>query len=273
MKANGEGAVATAPAKNDTVGALIQRLTPQLEKALPKHVTADRMARVALTAIRQNPKLQAADPMSLIASVMVAAQLGLEPNTPLGQCYLIPYNDKRSGRVQAQFQLGYKGILDLSHRSGQYRRIAAYGVDAADEFDFAYGLEPFLTHVPARKPSGEVIYYYAAYELDNGGKDFRVWSKEKVEEHARKYSQAFRSGKTDSPWSTAFDSMAKKTVLVDLLRYAPKSIEVQQGMGLADATALDGASLRVREDDPDMNITAEWEEVKEADPEPEQASA
>jgi len=99
---NADGSNAKAPARSDSVGALIQRLEPQLEKALPKHVTADRMARVALTAIRQNPKLQQADPMSLIASVMVAAQLGLEPNTPLGHCYIIPY------KTQAQFQIGYK---------------------------------------------------------------------------------------------------------------------------------------------------------------------
>lgn len=257
MKADGTDAKALA--KTDSVGALIQRLTPQLEKALPKHVTADRMARVALTAIRQNPKLQAADPLSLIAAVMVAAQLGLEPNTPLGQCYIIPYKD------QATFQLGYKGILDLAHRSGQYKRISAYSVDEADDFDYAYGLTPFLRHTPARKPSGKVIYYYAVYELSNGGQDFRVWSREQVEAHAQKYSQAYRAKKTDSPWYTAFDSMAKKTVLIDLLRYAPKSIEVQ-GMGIAEATALDGASLRVREDDPDMNITAEWEEVPEDQP-------
>ena len=257
MKTDGTGA--TAPAKSDSVGALIQRLTPQLEKALPKHVTADRMARVALTAIRQNPKLQQADPMSLIASVMVAAQLGLEPNTPLGHCYIIPY------KTQAQFQIGYKGILDLAHRSGQYKRIAAYSVDDADEFDFAYGLSPYLTHKPARTPSGKHGYYYAVYELANGGQDFRVWSREQVEAHAQKYSQAYRGGKQDSPWYTAFDSMAKKTVLIDLLRYAPKSIEAA-GMGLADATSLDGASLRVREDDPDLEIKAEWEEMPESQP-------
>lgn len=247
MKADGTDA--KAPARTDSVGALIQRLQPQLEKALPKHVTADRMARVALTAIRQNPKLQAADPMSLIASVMVAAQLGLEPNTPLGQCYIIPYKD------QAQFQIGYKGSLDLAHRSGQYKRIAAFSVDEADTFDYEYGLKPKLVHVPARKPSGKNVYYYAVYELANGGQDFRVWSREQVEAHAKKYSQAFRSGKTDTPWQTAFDSMAKKTVLIDLLRYAPKSIEMQT------AVEFDNASLSIREDDPEMEIKAEWEPV------------
>lgn len=256
---NADGSNAKAPAKQDSVGALIERMTPQLEKALPKHVTPDRMARVALTAIRQNRKLQAADPMSLIASVMVAAQLGLEPNTPLGQCYIIPYGN------QASFQIGYKGILDLAHRSGQYKRIDAFAVDEADEFTYEYGLNPSLTHVPARTPSGKAVYYYAVYELTNGGQGFRVWSREQIEAHAKKYSKAFSAGKKDSPWFTAFDSMAKKTVLIDLLRYAPKSIEVQ-GMSLADAAAYDGATLRVREDDPDLSINAEWEPVDEEPP-------
>lgn len=262
MKTDGTGA--QAPAKQDTVGALIERMTPQLEKALPKHVTPDRMARVALTAIRQNSKLQAADPMSLIASVMVAAQLGLEPNTPLGQCYIIPYKD------QASFQIGYKGILDLAHRSGQYKRIDAYAVDEADEFSYRYGLTPDLTHIPARTPSGRTVYYYAVYELTNGGQGFRVWSREQVEAHAKKYSQAYRAGKQDSPWYTAFDQMAKKTVLIDLLRYSPKSIEVQ-GMSLPDAVAYDGATLKMRPDDPDLNIQAEWEPVPDDDKEPVQA--
>jgi recombination protein RecT len=262
MKTDGTGA--QAPAKQDTVGALIERMTPQLEKALPKHVTADRMARVALTAIRQNPKLQAADPMSLIAAVMVAAQLGLEPNTPLGQCYIIPYKD------QASFQIGYKGILDLAHRSGQYKRIDAYAVDESDEFSYRYGLNPDLAHIPARTPSGRTVYYYAVYELTNGGQGFRVWSREQVEAHAKKYSQAYRAGKQDSPWYTAFDQMAKKTVLIDLLRYSPKSIEVQ-GMSLPDAVAYDGATLKMRLDDPDLNIQAEWEPVPDDEKEPVQA--
>jgi len=255
MKADGTDAAKTKPPatvnQSDSVGALIKSLTPQLERALPKHVTPDRMARVALTAIRQSPKLAQCDKYSLIAAVMVSAQLGLEPNTPLGQAFLIPYGGK------AQFQIGYKGILDLAHRSKQYRRISAYVVDEADDFDYCYGLDPRLEHTPARQPSGKSIYYYAIYELDNGGRDFRVWSREQVEAHARQYSQAYKADKKDSPWFTAFDQMAKKTVLVDVLRYAPKSIEV------ADATRFDGASLSINPNDPELSIEAEYEVQQE----------
>jgi len=250
MKADGTGAPVTAPAKRDTIGDMIAKLQPQLAKALPKHVTADRLARVAMTAIRQSAALQQADPVTLMASIMVAAQLGLEPNTPLGQCYIIPYAGK------AQFQIGYKGILDLAHNSKQYKRIAAYSVDERDAFDYAYGLSPFLTHIPDRKPTGNAVYYYAVYELDNGGQDFRVWSKEQVEAHAKQYSQAYKNGKKDSPWFTAFDSMAKKTVLIDLLRYAPKSVEIAQ------AVSYDNATLNFSPDDPEVQIHAEWEPME-----------
>lgn len=256
MKTDGSDAKAPAT-KRDDVATMLEKLRPQLERALPKHVTADRMARVALTAIRQSPKLQSAEPMSLMAAIMVAAQLGLEPNTPLGQCYVIPYNDKRSGRINAQFQIGYKGVLDLAHRSRQYKRIGAYAVDAADEFSYSYGLHPQLVHVPATKPSGKSVFFYAVYELENGGQDFRVWSREKIEAHAKQYSQAYRSGKTDSPWFTAFDQMAMKTVLLDVLRYAPKSVETQKAM------ELDNALVSIRPEDPELEIHAEWEAVEQ----------
>lgn len=248
-----DGANAPAPAKQDSVAGMIERLKPQLEKALPKHVTTDRLARVALTAIRNNSRLQQADPMSLMGSIMTAAQLGLEPNTPLGQCYIIPYKNGRTGKYDAQFQLGYKGLVDLAQRSGQYRRIVARSVDEADQFDYTYGLDEDLTHTPARKPSGNTVYYYAVYELENGGRSFVVWSREQVEAHAKKYSKSY--DKSDSPWKTNFDAMAKKTVLIDLLRYAPKSVEV------SELVSNDNATLRFNPETPDADsaISAEFE--------------
>ncbi|ORC37286.1 hypothetical protein B4O97_03595 [Marispirochaeta aestuarii] len=246
------GAAATAPTEGkapakahkpaDTIGAMIEKLKPQIERALPKHVTPDRMARMALTAIRNNPKLGQAEAVSLMGSIIQASQLGLEPNTPLGQCYIIPYNSKNG--MQAQFQMGYKGIVDLAHRSGQYRQLTAHPVDEADEFRYSYGLNPDLVHVPAEKPSGKITHYYAVYHLTNGGFDFRVWSREKVEAHAKQYSKSFSSG----PWQTNFDQMACKTVMIDLLRYAPKSVEI------AKATSADNRTHTINPEDPDLNI-------------------
>ena len=207
----------------------INAMKPEIERALPKHIDADRIARIAITTIRTNKDLQSCEPMSFVAALMQASQLGLEPNTPLGEAYIIPYKDK--GIPSARFEMGYKGLLSLAHRTGEYQTIYAIEVYANDEFDYAYGLEPFLTHKPAEEPEGEPIRYYAVYHLKNGGKEFRVWSKKKIEKHADKYSMAFKRGWT-SPWKTDFDSMAKKTVLKDLLKYAPKSIEFSRALSM-----------------------------------------
>lgn len=210
--------------KGNTVVDLIKRMESEIQRALPRQISAERFSRIALTAVRNNPKLQTCDPMSFIAALMQSAQLGLEPNTPLGQAYLIPY-----GR-EAQFQLGYQGMLTLAYRTGEYQSIYAHGVYENDEFEYEYGLNENLVHVPATDPQGEPIFYYAVYKLQNGGHGFVVMSREQIEKHRNKYSQSARS--KHSPWVTDFDSMAKKTVLKQLLKYAPKSVEFAQEVAM-----------------------------------------
>lgn len=198
----------------------------QMMKALPKHLNADRMARVTLTALRNNPRLMQCSQESFLGALMQAAQLGLEPNTPLGQCYLIPYGS------DCNFQVGYKGIIDLAYRTGRYEFIYAQEVYPNDRVEVSLGLEPNLIHIPAEEPEGEPNRFYAVYKLTNGGRAFRVWSRAKIVEHAKKYSKTF--AKSGSAWQTSFDSMAKKTVLLDLLKTAPLSPEMADAMGSDD---------------------------------------
>lgn len=217
------------------VNAYLQKMGPEFQKALPAvGLTTDRLTRVVMTAIRNTPKLGECDLMSLMGAVMQSAQLGLEPNTPLGYCYLIPYNNNKKNCVEAQFQMGYQGVIELAYRSDKYQVIHAFAVDEADEFSYDYGLDPHLKHVPATKPSGKIIAYYAVYHLVNGGKDFRVMSKEQVMAHAEKYSQSWDKTKKEfrfgSAWKEHFDAMAKKTVISDLLKFAPKSIELKTAL-------------------------------------------
>lgn len=194
---------------------LIQAMEPQIRKALPSVITPERFTRMVLTALSSTPKLQTCTPQSFLGAMMQAAQLGVEPNTPLGQAYLIPY-----GNV-CQFQLGYKGFIDLAYRSGEVSSIQAHEVHENDTFEYEYGLEPKLKHVPAQKDRGNVIMYYAVLKLKNGGIGFEVMSREDVERFAMKKSKAYRSG----PWQTDFDEMAKKTVLKKVLKYAPLKTE------------------------------------------------
>lgn len=200
---------------NTTMQGLIQAMEPQIRKALPSVITPERFTRMVLTALSSTPKLQTCTPQSFLGAMMQAAQLGVEPNTSLGQAYLIPY-----GNV-CQFQLGYKGLIDLAYRSGEVSFIQAHEVHEGDEFSFEYGLEPKLKHIPAQKDRGNVIMYYAVLKLKNGGVGFEVMSREDVEKFAMKKSKAYRSG----PWQTDFDEMAKKTVLKKVLKYAPLKTE------------------------------------------------
>ena len=202
---------------------LLTKMGGQIQKALPSMVSSERFQRVALTAFSNNTKLQQCDPMSFIAAMMQSAQLGLEPNTSLGQAYLIPYGK------QVQFQIGYKGLLELAQRSGKIKTLYAHEVRENDTFDIDYGLNQTLTHKPLLKGDrGEVIGYYAVYHLDTGGNSFIFMTKDEVLEHAKRFSKTYNSG----PWQTDFDAMAKKTVIKQLLKYAPLSIELQKATSM-----------------------------------------
>lgn len=207
--------------ENTGMKGLLMKMKGEIEAALPKMISSERFQRVALTAFNANPKLQSCDPVSFIAAMMESAQLGLEPNTPLGQAYLIPYGNK------VQFQVGYKGLLELAQRSGKIKTIYAHEVRENDEFEIDYGLEQKLTHKPILKGDrGNVIGYYAVYHLDNGGYSFIFMTRDEVLTHAKAKSKTFSNG----PWQTDFDAMAKKTVIKQLLKYAPLSVEMQRAV-------------------------------------------
>ena len=205
---------------------LIKVMEPEIKKALPSVLTPERFTRMILSALSTTPQLGACTPQSFLGAMMTAAQLGMEPNTPLGQAYLIPY--RNHGTDEVQFQLGYKGMMDLAYRSGQVSTIQAHTVRENDKFTYELGLDPKLEHVPARSDRGAAIYYYAVIRMKDGGFCFAVMSKEEVEAHARKYSKAYSSGY--SPWKTNFDEMAKKTVLKRALKYAPMKSEFVRGV-------------------------------------------
>lgn len=222
------------PAKSETVLDLIKRMEPALRQALPKQISSERFARIAMTAVRNNPNLQKCNPMSFLASLMQSAQLGLEPNTPLGQAYIIPYGS------EAQFQLGYQGLLTLAYRTNEYQSIYAMPVYAQDEFSFEFGLEPKLVHKPSPEPAGAPIYYYAVYRLVNGGHGFAVMSHQEVEMHRDRFSPSWKKGR--SPWGTDFDAMALKTVLKKALKYAPKSVEFASAVAADETVKVDIAA-------------------------------
>jgi len=237
-----------------TMQAYIKKMEGEIAKALPSVITPERFTRIVLSALSGNPKLQQTTPQSFLGAMMQAAQLGVEPNTPLGQAYLIPYYNGKEKRMECQFQLGYKGLIDLAYRSDMVSTIQAHTVYENDDFDYAYGLEPTLKHIPAKGERGAPIYFYAMYRMKDGGYGFGVMSVEDVRAHANKYSESVKRG-YHSPWTTNFEEMAKKTVLKKVLKYAPMKTDFVRGIS-ADETIKTTISPDMYAE-PDMTIYAE----------------
>ena len=210
-----------AEKKPKTIFDVIQAGAKQFATALPKHINTDRFVRIAITTIRQNPKLAQCSQESLLGALMVSAQLGLEPGT-LGQCYLIPFENKKLGKVECQFQIGYKGLIELLRRSGQLSDIYSYAVYENDDFEITYGLSRDLKHKPNFSDRGEIIGFYAVAILKDGAKAFEYMTKDEVVKHEEKYRKG--SYKNDV-WNKNFEEMSQKTVVKKLLKWLPVSVE------------------------------------------------
>ena len=235
----------TVQQNNATLGELMH--SPAVVGKLNEVWSSPQMANSFMSSVisvaNGNPQLRKAEPMSIIGAAMVAATMQLQVIPTLGQCYIIPYGSK------AQFQVGYLGLLQLCQRSGQFKKILAAPVHegeyiSGDEFD-----EDYVFDKKQRK-SDKIVGYMAKFELLNGFTKVAYWDVDRVKAHATKFSQAYRSGYT-SPWKSDFDAMAQKTVLKSILKYAPKSIEMQ------NAVTFDQAVVNVNSSDiQDLDIDA-----------------
>lgn len=241
---------ATAPTKEEqraravkppsqVVNGLLAKYSGMIREALGKAMDPERFTRLLVTVIAQDPNLLRAVaecPASLIGAILTAATLGLEPNTALGHGYLITYFQKNKAKSQeagrdvyemrVSFQLGYQGILVLAYRSGDIADVDAQVVYEKDQFKYQLGTNRFINHVPSEDAdSGRPVMYYAVIQLKSGGQLFKVWSASQVMEHAKKFSKSYnvKTGRFFGPWEDNFSAMAKKTVLLDCLKLAPKS--------------------------------------------------
>ena len=242
QRAAQDNAVKPAPAK-DPLQALIDSLLPAIQQAVPKTLRPDRLARILLTTLRTNPKLLDADRTSLKAAILLTAQLGLEPG-PLGQVYLVPFVNRKSGKTEVQVIIGYRGMLDLARRSGQIQSVMVEPVCEGDEFDFELGLQPRLYHKPNLERRGKPYLYYGIVRFKDGGYQMAVMTIQEIEEH-RKRSRAANEG----PWVTDYDVMARKTVLRSMWRWLPMSVEMALAEAADEAIVHDAPERRI------INIT------------------
>lgn len=227
-------AVATgkAPAtKPKTILGLLSdpKIKHQMAIALPKSLTADRLARIVMTEIRKNPKLETCDQGSFMGALMQCAQLGLEPGGALGHAYLIPFENRKKGITEVQFIVGYRGMIDLARRSGQIESLEAHAVYENDESDIEFGLGSKLVHKPNFEADdrGAMKLVYAIAKLKGGGVQFEVMSKKEID----KIKAMSRAG-SYGPWVDHYDQMALKTVIRRLFKYLPVSIEMTKAVTL-----------------------------------------
>ena len=200
-----------------------------------------------------NKQLQEAEPQSVLKAGAIAATLDLPIDPNLGFAYVVPYNNK--GKNEAQFQLGYKGFIQLAIRTGQYKKINVTELYEG-QFESYDPITDELKYNLDGKISDEVTHYIAYFQTTNGFEKYNVMSKEEVREHAKKFSKTFLS--RFSSWQTNFDSMAKKTVLKLLLsKFGILSIEMQTAQKVDQAV--------IKEIEPDGNVEVEYVDSPEGD--------
>ncbi|EBX3585175.1 recombination protein RecT, partial [Salmonella enterica subsp. enterica serovar Typhimurium] len=255
----------TAVKNNNDVISFINQpsMKEQLAAALPRHMTAERMIRIATTEIRKVPALGDCDTMSFVSAIVQCSQLGLEPGGALGHAYLLPFGNKneKSGKKNVQLIIGYRGMIDLARRSGQIASLSARVVREGDDFSFEFGLEEKLVHRPGENEDAPVTHVYAVARLKDGGTQFEVMTRKQIE-LVRAQSKAGNNG----PWVTHWEEMAKKTAIRRLFKYLPVSIEIQRAVSMdeketltidpADASVITGEYSVVENAGVEENVTA-----------------
>lgn len=239
------------------------RFQMSLKQVLPRHVTSERIVRVVLAGMTQNPELLECTPETLMLSLMRAAAMGLEPDGgALGQGYLVPFNVKvKQGgqeiwQKQCQFIPGYRGLVKLARNSGEVADVWAEVVYEKDEFDYDLGLDQKLTHKRNDEVAdpGPLKYVYAVARFRDGEKKFVVMNKREIE---KVKGSSKSSGSRFSPWTAWEEEMWKKTAVRRLCKLLPLSVEASQAIGHDDESESSPPSFVM----PEMTLPAPSAEV------------
>lgn len=197
------------------------------------------------SAVSNNPALQECDASTILSAGLLGEGLNLSPSPQLGQYYLVPFNDTKNKRKVAQFQLGYKGYIQLAIRSGQYKKLNVLAIKEGELIRYNpldEEIEVQLIEDEEAREAAPTVGYYAMFEYTNGFKKTMYWSKKKMEAHALKYSKGYAAKKGYTFWEKDFDAMAYKTMLRQLIsKWGIMSIEMQ--------SAIDADMAVIHEDD------------------------
>lgn len=225
------------------------------------------------SAVSTNPGLQECDAGTVLSAGLLGESLGLTPSPMLGQYYLVPFNDRKNGRKVAQFQIGYKGYIQLAIRSGQYKKLNALAIKEGELIRFDplnEDVEVKLIDDFAEREKSPTIGYYAMFEYLNGFRKVIYWTKEKMVAHAEQYSQGYRAHKGYTFWEKDFDSMAIKTMLRQLIsKWGIMSVDFQKAFEADSAVIAEDGSMDYVDNAPAMDVpdqapvAADYEEVVE----------
>jgi|ERR1700678_360968 recombination protein RecT len=219
----------------------LESMKPQIAMALPRHLTPERMVRIAITCLRTNPKLAECDAQSVLASVMLASQLGLEPGV-LGQCFLVPYKDHKTKQMVCTLVPGWLGILDLVNRAGKATAWTGE-VYAGDHFEWALGDKPFVTHRPCGDETTLTHVYAIARTKGSEYPIIEVWPIEKVWKHRERFNKV-----GDAHYSYKhFPLYARKVALLQALKYVPRSVELATAFRLDAEAEMGEQKLEIKD--------------------------
>jgi len=206
---------------------LLRQYEPDLAMALPDGMTQDRFFSTVINLVRATPQLLNADPLTVVSSVLLSAQLGLEPGAPMGLSWIIPRRNK--GRMEASMQLGYRGLVQLAYRSGQVKRIEAHIVHEGDDFDYRFGPGGWsIDWKPEGTPNRDWSHVFAVAETVLGAEMIEVATIAEIRAHRDRYVKGWEN--KAGAWMTNEPEMARKTVVSRLCRQLPMSAEFQNAL-------------------------------------------
>ncbi|MBU8540226.1 recombinase RecT [Falsiroseomonas tokyonensis] len=252
----------------------------KLAQLLPEAMKPDRFLRITLNALRTTPKLMECTIESLFGASIFCAQLGLEPNTPQGHIYLIPFKNNRKNITEVQVIIGYQGLIALARRTGEIQSISAQAVFANDDFDIDWMSPENSRHKPPKHgtPRGEFIGAWAKATFKDGGFAFDYMPAEdilKIRDGSQGYRSAVRFAKPgqtpNTPWATNFDQMAVKTAIRRLAKRLPMSIEFAAAATLdeaGDRRVSQGMHRVLDHGEFDLSAIGQPEDDEDADAEP-----
>lgn len=211
--------------KSNDISSFLSNYDEQIAKALPKHLTSERLIQITTTVLSTNPALKKCTAVSLIGAVLQSAALGFDPTPTLGYCYFVPYGSN------IQLQIGYKGYMELARRSNEISEIYAHCVYADDYFHYEYGLNRTLEHRPSKtkKEAKNITHVYAVAKLKDGGTQYVVLDKEEVEA-LRLRSPMQKVGKLGGAWATDYDKMAMAKAVKQLAKFLPLNTDIRSSI-------------------------------------------